>query len=267
MLVGVYLALALIPIWKKETVRIILINVLYLGAATSLAFASFLAFMPVFWGWWESVFVLIGFVTILFQLPVWKINSAAKPLTLAGCMLIVGMTIISPTLWRKFPTPVISMIETRKAIIGGQVQIRKDNNMFYLGTARDKTTFLLETTLTSKVMYMEVPSFDVPPVREQITAYENSLVSGRTGSLLADGFIAVLVVVGGWSLLRQFNAESLLIYSLLITTGVLLFAMVPLPWQRYFLIMQIPYSLMAGVGANRIWVWGENSMNSQIIKN
>jgi len=119
MLIAVYLALALIPIWKKETVRIILINVLYLGAATSLAFACFLTFMPVFWGWWESVFVLIGFVTILFQLPVWTIDRAAKPLAVVGCMLIVGMAITSPTLWRKFPTPIISMIETRKVIIGG----------------------------------------------------------------------------------------------------------------------------------------------------
>jgi hypothetical protein len=115
--------------------------------------------------------------------------------------------------------------------------------------------FLFGTILTSKVMYMEVPSFDIPPVHEQIAYYENLPVSGRTGSLVADGFVAVLVVVGGWSLLKQFNAESLLIYSLLITTGVLLFAMVPLPWQRYYLIMQIPLSLIAGAGANQIWGW------------
>ncbi len=266
MLIAVYLALALIPIWKKETVRIILINVLYLGAATSLAFACFLTFMPVFWGWWESVFVLIGFVTILFQLPVWTIDRAAKPLAVVGCMLIVGMAITSPTLWRKFPTPIISMIETRKVIIGGQVENRKDNNLFYLDTAKNKTTFFLETVLSSKAMYMEVPSFDIPLVREQITDYEDSLFSGRTGSLLADGFVAILVVIGGWSLLREFNTESILIYSLLITSGILLVAMVPLPWQRYFLIMQIPYSLIAGAGANQIWIWGKNSMHSQSIK-
>jgi len=113
---------------------------------------------------------------------------------------------------------------------------------------------------------MEVPSFDIPLVREQITDYEDSLFSGRTGSLLADGFVAILVVIGGWSLLREFNTESILIYSLLITSGILLVAMVPLPWQRYFLIMQIPYSLIAGAGANQIWIWGKNSMHSQSIK-
>lgn len=253
-LIAVYLALALIPIWKKETVQTTLINVLYLGAATILAFACFLAFMPVFWGWWESVFVLIGFVTILFQLPVWKIDRAAKPLALTGCVLIIGMTIASPTLWSRFPTPITSMLETRDSIIGGQVKLYRGNNF---NTVKDRMTFLLKATLTSKVMYMEAPSFDIPPVHEQIAAYEDSLVSGRTGSLLADGLVAVLAVIGGWSLLRQFNAESLLIYSLLITSGILLFAMVPLPWQRYYLIMQIPYSLIAGAGANQIWIWGK----------
>jgi hypothetical protein len=155
------------------------------------------------------------------------------------------------------------MFETRESILGGQVGYYKGNNF---STAKDRMTFFLKTTLSSKAMYMEAPSFDIPPVHEQITAYENSLISGRTGSLLADGFVAVLVVIGGWALLRQFNAESLLIYSLLITSGILLFAMVPLPWQRYFLIMQIPYALLAGAGANQIWIWGKYSMNRRSIK-
>ncbi len=257
MLIAVYLALALLPAWKKETIQTVLTNILYLGTATILAVAFFLAFMPVFWGWWENVLVLIGLATILFQLPVWKVDRAAKPLALAGFALIIGMSILAPTLWVKFPTPVTSMIEARESILKGQVAGYKDNNLFYLDSARNKLTFLLETTLTSRVMYMESPSFDVPPIHEQITAYENSPISGRTGSLLADGFVAVLAIIGVWALLRQFNAESLLIYSMLITSGILLFATVPLPWQRYFLIMQIPYALIAGAGAGQIWKWGK----------
>ena len=264
MLVAIYLALALIPLWKKGTVRTILINHLFLGAATGLAYAFFLAFMPVFWGWWESVFVLTGFVAILFQLPVWKINRTAKPLALAGCVLIIGMTIVSPAQWSRFLTPVASMIETRESILGDQLEFYVGKSFLDLNTAKNRMTFLLETTLTSRVMYTEAPIFDIPPFHEQITAYEDSLISGRTGSLLADGFVAVLVVFGAWSLLRQFNAESLLIFSLLITSGILLFAMVPLPWQRYFLIMQIPYSLIAGAGTNQIWIWGKKFIEQPI---
>lgn len=257
MLAAVYLALALTPIWKKEAIRIIVINFLYLSLATSLAFAFFLAFMPVFWGWWESVLALIGLVTMLFQLPVWKIDQKAKPLALAGCFLLIGMSIVSPTLWGKLLNPVTNMVETREAMIGGQLDDPGDKNLFNPNTAKKRLTFLLKTTLTSNVMYSEVSSFDIPPFHKQIEAYEASRLSGRTGSPLADGLVVLLAVIGVWALLRQFNAEGLLICSMLITTAVLLFVMVPLYWQRYFLIMQIPYSLIAGVGANQIWIWGK----------
>jgi 4-amino-4-deoxy-L-arabinose transferase-like glycosyltransferase len=254
MLIAIYCALALLPIWKKETLRSILINVLYLGAATILAYASFLAFMPVFWSWWESAFVLAGFAIILLQIPLWKSDRAAKWLVVAGSIMIIGMTLISPTLWGKLTTPLASMIETRQVMIRGQV----NNSPNPLVTPGDKLAFLLRTTFTSRVMYMEASSFDVPPFHEQIASYENSFTSGRTGSRWADGLILILAILGGWALQRQFNAESLLIYSLLIITGILLFVTVPLPWQRYFLIMQIPYSLIAGVGAGRVLEWGEH---------
>jgi hypothetical protein len=144
-------------------------------------------------------------------------------------------------------------------MIRGQV----NNSPNPLVTPGDKLAFLLGTTFTSRVMYMEAISFDVPPFHEQIASYENSFTSGRIGSPWMDGFIIFLAILGGWALQRQFNAESLLIYSLLIITGILLFVTVPLPWQRYFLIMQIPYSLIAGVGAGRVLEWGEHFFTQQ----
>jgi hypothetical protein len=111
---------------------------------------------------------------------------------------------------------------------------------------------------------MEASSFDVPPFHEQITAYEDSFFSGRVGSPLMDGFITILAAVGGWALLRRFNTESLFVYSLLITSGILLFFMIPLPWQRYFLIMQIPYALIAGVGVSQLWIYGRKLIQRQI---
>jgi hypothetical protein len=260
MLIAVYLALGLIPMWRKETVRNILINVVYLGAATVLAAALFLALMPVFWAWWRNVVVLLGFVIILFQLPVWKIDRAAKPLALAGCVLLIGMTLASPALWRKFPAPLNIMIKTRENMIGGQI------GHLQLDAAKSRFVFLLKDTFFSKVMYWEASSFDVPPVHEQIVVYENSPVSGRTGSWAADGLVAILAAIGGWALLRRFNAESLLIYSLFITSGVLLFVMVPLYWKRFYLIMQIPYSILTGAGASQIWGKSINSRSIGKIK-
>jgi hypothetical protein len=266
LLVGIYLAIACLPLLWKERLQTSLTNLLYLGAATILALACFLLLMPVFWGWWESALVLAGFATILFQVPSWNIDRAAKPLTLAGCLLIIGMTVASSGLWGKFMTPLASLIETRGVIVESQIAFLKRNHQPYLETASDRLQFLLQTTLTSKVMYMEAASFDVPPFHEQIAAYEGSLMAGRTGSPWVDGFISVLAVMGGWSLLRNYRAESLLIYSMLITAGILLLITVPLPWQRYYLIMQIPYALMAGAGASLIGILGKNSLKSRTIR-
>lgn len=255
MLVAIYLALALVPIWGRKTVRTILVNCLYLGAATILAYAFFLVLMPVFWRWWETAFALVGVVVILFQLPVWKAGRSAKLAAIAGCLLVIGMTMVSPTQWNEFQTPIVSMIDTRDTLVEGQLTRFGDQNLFDPYTTRNRMTFLLENTFSSKVMYMEVPSFDVLPFHEIIKTYEESLFSGRTGSPWVDGFIAILFVVGGWSLLRTFEMESLFVYSLLITTSVLLFFIIPLSWQRYFLIIQIPYLLIAGVGVHQIWLW------------
>jgi hypothetical protein len=264
MLVAIYLALAVIPIWKKEAARTVLVNLLYLGAATGLAYVCFLAFMPVFWSWWKGMFMLTGFVTIIFQLPVLKVERTAKPLALVGCILIIGMTMAWPKQWSGLVTPVTSMIEVRESIVAGQIKNLENENLFDPTTPMNRLVFLLENIFTSRVMYAEVSSFDVPPFHEQVKAYEDSFFSGRIGSPLANGFVAFLAIVGGWLLFRQFNVESLLVYSLFITCGVFLFFMIPLPWQRYFFIMQIPYSLMAGAGANQIWDWGRKFIEQPV---
>lgn len=261
MLLAIYLALALVPVWQKETGQAILVNILYLGAATTLALASFLALMPIFWGWWETVFVLAGFAALLFQIPTWNVSKAAKPLSLAGCALIVGMTIVSPSLWYRIHIPFSEMMEIRRVIIGGQVDYLMSNNLFYLNTIENKARFLLTSIMTSRVtssaMYMDATSFGINPINEQIAIYEASYLDGRIDTPALDALIVILFAVGIWALFRRFSMESLLIFSLLFITTTVLFVSIPLPWQRYFLIIQIPYALLAGAGANQIWIWGK----------
>ena len=255
MLVAIYLALAFIPIWNKGTIQVIFINFLYLGAATILAYAFFLALMPVFWGWWETVFVLIGFALILFQLPFLKKGWSAKVWTFIGCTLIFCMTMISPSLWSKLSVPVVSMVEFRDGLVGAQLASSLNQNLFGDSIFMNRLAFLMTNVVSSRVMYMENATFDILPYHELINNYERSLLSGRTGSLLIDGLILIFALIGGWFLARNFTAEGWFVIFLLFITGTLLFFMIPLLWQRYFLILQIPYLLLAGVGVNQCWLW------------
>lgn len=256
MLVAIYVALALIPVWKKAGVRIILINALCLGAATLLAYASFLACMPVFWSWWESVLVLTGMGGILFQMPLlMKNNLFTKPLMFAGLVLIVGMTIISPPLWSRLHIPLGIMIEQRESTVDVQVEVLSDQNAMDFANPINRLTFLLKNMVSSQVMYSEVANFDVPLFHRQVQTYEDSPWSGRTRSFFFDAILVVFAVVGGWALIYNFKTESLFVYSLLLISGILLYVTIPLPWQRYVLILQIPYLLFAGAGGLHLWRW------------
>ncbi|MBI5952062.1 MAG: glycosyltransferase family 39 protein [Chloroflexi bacterium] len=255
-LVAVYLAIGLIPLWKRDTLRNILTNFFYLGVAGILSYVFFLVFMPVFWGWWETAFMLTGVAVILFQLPVLNIDRMTKPLAFAGLALVIGMTIMEPSLYSEILTPVNSMVETREAMLRGQIQDYVGQGLLDPNVAKGRITFLLNNTIKTDVMYREVKSFDVLPFHEQVAAYEDSLIDGRVGLPLLDGLVVILVVIGGWYLLHHFNAENLLVCSLFLVTGFLLFAMIPTQWQRYFLLMQIPYALIAGAGILQVWIWG-----------
>lgn len=255
MLVAVYLALVLISIWKSGTLWITLVNILYLGASTILAYSSFLALMPVFWQWWESVFMLAGMAILMFQLPLLKADRVSKLLAMAGGGLIVGMTVISPALWTRLHIPIVSMLDLRETIVGGQISVSTDRNLFEPDTRKNRLPFLVENTISSEVMYMETASFDVPPVHEQIKSYERSFLSGRTGSVFWDGLILILAFLGAWTFLVKFTPESRFVFFMILISGALLFFMISLSWQRYFLILQIPYMILAGVGGRQVWTW------------
>lgn len=255
MLVAVYLALVFIPIWKKHHTQNIFLTTLYLGAATVLAYAFFLLFMPVFWGWWETAFVLIAVSVLLFQLPHLRDGRMAQAFTLIAAAFIVTMTLLAPALWTRIHTPVASMLQLREGLVQTQLAFANNQNTREAESLRNRLPFLLESTISSNVMYFEAASFDIPTYHALIDSYESSPLSGRTGSFAADGLIFALALFGIWSLARNFSASSLLTFSMLLVTGLMLFLMIPLAWQRYYLILQIPYALIVGVGANQAWAW------------
>lgn len=264
-LVAVYLALVLLPVFKKGPARITLVNFVYLGASTLLAYAFFLLFMPVFWGWWEGAFVLIGIAMILLQLPLMRSNRNAIPLSVVGFVLVVWMTVRSPVLWVGLPDPVLHMLEFRDGLVDVQIASSGSQNLLESDSFRNRLSFLLENMVSSQVMYFENANFDFPLYHEMIAAYEDSFLSGRTGSLIWDGLILILALIGGWMFLMKPAAESLFVYSLFLVTGIFLFFMIPLSWQRYFLVMQIPYMLFASAGGAHLWTWIKGFRESRTV--
>lgn len=255
-LVAVYSTLALVPFWEKRPDRVSLSNIACLFAATLLAFASFLALMPIFWGLWLNVVFLTGVSMLAFQMPVLKIGKTSMTLSITGLVLIVGAIFLSPNLWNRFAVPFSGMVHVRGIILNSQMGYLAGYGLPHLDTIDRKAGFLSETVVRSSVMYMEVPTFDIDPINDQIAAYETSPFHGRMGSLYLDALILLFFLMGLWTLARTSTSEDLLMCNLLLVPAVILFLSVPLPWQRYFLILQIPYAFISGEGVRQIWMWG-----------
>jgi len=249
LILAMYLGLALVPLFERLPMRVFLVNGFYLGAATIIAYATFLVFMPVFWGWWESSLALVALALVLFQLPQLNSEVFARLLALAGCVTMMGATLLSPALWAQLHVPLVSMADAREQIVEGQEGTLDQEH----SDLPERVRFLFETTISSKVMYFENSNFDVPPYHELIRVYERSVLRGRTGSWAWDALLAVLALVGVWAFVRKWDAVSFFAVVLLLVTGVSLPILIPLFWQRYYLIMQIPYLLAAGVGAVQLW--------------
>ncbi|MCB0103066.1 MAG: phospholipid carrier-dependent glycosyltransferase [Anaerolineales bacterium] len=248
-ILAVYLGLALVPVFERLPMRMFWVNGFYLGAATLIAYAAFLVFMPVFWGWWESSLALLALALVIFQLPRLKSGAFAKFLALAGGVTMMAATLLSPVLWVHLHIPLVSMADARENIVEGQTGVLPEQE----SSLPARINFLFVNTISSQVMYLENPNFDVPPYHELIREYEASALRGRTGSWLWDGLLAMLALSGVWALLRNADSSSLFALTLLLVTGVSLPVLIPLFWQRYYLIMQIPYLFAAGIGAEQIW--------------
>lgn len=244
-LIAIYIVLALIPLWKRNPRDVIIANFLYLSASACIALAVFYALMPVFWLWLLHVPLLAGIAFLLLQLP----SLTDKKLAYAGVVILSAVSI-----WMGGHQPLNAMLQARKSMLGGQVNYRVTNDLFYLDTFENKLQFTLSSIFRSNVMYMESPRFDIDPINAQIAIYEASPVHGRIGSPV-DGLVILFFVAGIWALGRRFDLQSILLFSLFIIPMLILLITVPLAFQRYFLILQVPYSLIAGAGAGQIWEW------------
>jgi hypothetical protein len=261
MLAAVYISLAFLPVWNKQGSRTILLNLYYLGVSTIFVYPLFLTFMPVFWAWWPNIIALIGIAIIFFQIPLYKSNVQARWLAVIGFMLVIGITMFSPNLWANMNVPANAMVEMRAEMSGGPIKNYTISYFSDPAILSAKAKFFWNNIYSSDVMYFEHTNFDVPPFHKIIDIYENSLLSGRVGSIWADSLIAALFFIGLYAISRRLNTENLFTGLLFFVSGILLFILIPVEWQRYTLIMQIPYSMIAGVGVWQVWLWTGSHLN------
>ncbi len=255
-LFAIYAALAFVPALEKDSRKLWLQNTSGLLAASCIALAVFFACMPVWWGWWANIVILTGLALILFQVTSPEPGSLVGAWLIAGVVLLAGLSLYAPRGWAQFPKPLIRMVQTRQEQLDAQVEYRVKYHQPYLSSLKDRVAYMQEIFLSARVMYSESSRFDIPPMVQQIEVYEASPLYGRPDFAPLNLLIAVLFCCGVWKAVRNLGAENMLLLCTFFISALILVPLVPLQSHRYFLVLQLPYALLAGVGLAQVWEWG-----------
>lgn len=171
-------------------------------------------------------------------------------LAASGVIAMMLLVALSPGLWADPLARLADMVtERRKAM-----QMQVDVNLDAPTTLSERVTGIITQPFLTPARYYEVFFWaDFAPITEQIGRYEASHLDGlRFGKLLGIP-LTVLACLGIgamlWPRVRPSPSGELSI-GLLVWPAVMAAAALanPLPWQRYYLQLIPPASLLAGIG-------------------
>ena len=200
-------------------------------------------------------------VTILYAgllvLPLLRgINLRAKLMQrIGGMMLATGLALLTmlalTPLWWATPLAMPeTVIEERREILDLQAALFGEYD-----TIQDRVEGLWRESIKIPPQYYEAPYWgNFAGVAGSIQQYENRALAGLTGDgwdvlrgvLLAWGVVGSLVII--W---KQPKTRTMLGLLLLWAAGMILVTLVsvPMAWQRYYLPLQLPLSVLMGLGA------------------
>lgn len=169
----------------------------------------------------------------------------------AGMLAILTFLALNPAWWSDLGGMPDRVLTMRQNMLDAQVE-----KYGGYATFDDRLIGLFEGMFSAEPQYYEDPMWgEFPVITGEIAAYEATLLDGRAGgpvwgALLLIAFAAGLVALGyRW---REGSAWIVLVWVTITALGLL--ALTPFDWQRYYLPLQAPVAILAGIGAVR-FVW------------
>lgn len=216
-----------------------------LTLAASLALGSKnsgILYVAVAYGW-------IFFTALMHRRWHCLLETGAK-LAASGAFAIMLLVAFSPGLWGSPLARLGDMVtERRKAM-----QMQVDVNLGAPTTLSERLTGIITQPFLTPAQYYEVFFWaDFRPITQQIAAYEASRLDGLHFGALLGIPLTLLAALGLgatlWPRLRPYPSTELAV-GLLVWLSVMITAALanPLPWQRYYLQLIPPASLLAGIG-------------------
>jgi 4-amino-4-deoxy-L-arabinose transferase-like glycosyltransferase len=211
-----------------------------------LGLSVFYVLMPVWWLYRFHWIILLCLSAVCFTIglpkPGWRIW-ITRTISIAGLLLI---TVFAPQTWNGIYQPIGIMLQIRADIMFAQQSLGRD-----MPTVESRIGEMADQLLFAKTQYYESHFWDgLEEEQTQIRVYEGSRLDGCGGGTVWGIVVLVLVVGGLWAtLFRRCGWETLLLMLWLAVPAAILLITNPLPFQRYYIVLIAPWSVLAGFAA------------------
>jgi len=217
-----------------------------LFGAGLLGISVFYILTPVWWFFRFHWIILLCLSVICFTIglprPGWRIG-VARTVSVAGLLLI---TAFFPRAWSGIYQAIGITLQVR-----ADIMVSQQTPGMELPTLESRIGEMGDQLLFAKTQYYESHLWDdLKEEQAQIRVYEDSRLDGRGGGTIW-GIIELMLVVGGlWvALFRRRGWETLLLGMWLAVPAVILLITNPFAWQRYYILLIAPWSVLAGFAA------------------
>ena len=169
-----------------------------------------------------------------------------------GAVAVAVFLALNPAWW----TDPIGMPQRVSELRGTLLEGQADAYGRYSGLGAQLQA-LAQESFEGKPQWYEDPAWgSYPVITHEIQIYENTWYAGRpTGPLMA-WLLALACVAGSVALLRRWrDGVAWLVLVWCWGTALVLLLTTPMHWQRYYLPVQIPLAVIAGMGVWQVGVW------------
>jgi 4-amino-4-deoxy-L-arabinose transferase-like glycosyltransferase len=216
----------------------------WLGAGF-LGLAVFYVLMPAWWSFGLHWLLLFSFSLLCFLLGLAGTGWKRQALRIVPILTVILITALAPRSWSGVYCPIQISLEAREVLTRELL-----SNGKVLPTTSARIHEMARQLLVADAQYYESYQWDNQPgEQDQIRIYENAWLDGRGGGkvwgtamflLIVGGVLVVLTIRRGW------EAWFLLLWAA-VPTGIILITNL-LAWQRYYLVLIAPWSVLAGFG-------------------
>jgi hypothetical protein len=211
-----------------------------------LGISVFYILTPIWWFYRFDWLILMSLSAVCFLFGFPKPGSWIWFVRAVPIAMLLLITVYAPPSWSGIYQPVRIIYQSRENVLQSQ-----ESQGRTMPTLKSRIRMMVEQLLFAKTQYYE--SFlwdDLPEEQAQIRIYEASHLDGRGGGTVWGIVILALAVGGLWvTLFRRRGWGTLFLYLWFVIPAAILLVTNPLAWQRYYIILIAPWSVLAGFAA------------------